>query len=538
MATRIIDHRASRPRLPFDVQLVVAENCPDVPTLLALVSSHRTLREHGARLALQLPTARVRLHTEPALHSFFHFVAPLTRIEGLPARLTHLHTLDISLGIVRAASVEALTTMLGHVPELSSLTLREPEAVLTNSAALYAALQRLATLKSLRAFAAGPATRKLVQEVASSLENVALIHGPTAILADGFLELDTVLGPHRDSLTRVHASRATPFARGDPGAETVVFENVRELVIDEFAWDTAPHFLDAFPNVVSLDLGMAVTAHWKLSPVLVRLREANRFFNGGTEDSDSDDSDTEGSDGEEEEEEGDDAWNSGDSDSETEERDEVDALLEMDGRGRMGEHNGVGTHPQAEAGGNDQGDADDEESLAWESLEHVRGGLLDLYVFGNSCEVDVLTIDGLVHDSWAWACVPAVVHDHWPRTLRLEVSSSLDAEAWEIGWKDLGSVRALELKIVVEDLFDEEQLMDNAARANEATCHQLNSFDHKEFACRVFERSGVPTALQICVHTPSRATIWNFDPPVGVNEEDDGMEVRPVLSEEVDLSAP
>ena len=457
----ILDHRASRPRLPFDVQLMVAENCPDVPTLLALVSSHRTLRQHGARLALQLPTARVRLRTELTLHSFIRFVAaPLARMEGLPSRLTHLHTLDVSLVMFGSASVTALTAMLGHVPELSSLTLREPEAVLATSTALYAALQRLTTLKALHAFGMGPDTRKLFREVASSLENVTLTEGQIVRLDDvRRLELDTVLGPHRDTLRRVRASRATPFAGVGPGAETAVFENVRELVIDDFVWDTAPNFLDAFPNVVSLDMGTAITANFKLSPVMVRVREENRAINGGDEYDDSDDSDTEGSGGEEEE---DDALNGGDSDSEMEERDEVDALLEMDEGGQMGEQNvpEIGTHPQADAGGNDyEGDADDKESLVWESLKHVRGGLLDLYVFGNSCEADVLTIDGLVHDSWAWACVPEVVHDHLPFTLRLHVSSALYAEAWEIGSRNLSSVRGLELKIVAEDLFDEEQLM-------------------------------------------------------------------------------
>ncbi len=451
-ATKII-YSPAPPRLPFDVQLIVAENCPDVATIMALVSSHRTLRERGARLALQIPTARVKLHTETCFRSFFHFVAPFGRIENPAPRLTHLHTLDVSLGTVGAASIEALTTMLAHVPELSSLTIREPEETLAGDPALYAALQGLTTLKALHAFAAGPATQKLFVEVASPLEDVTLTHNPSpyAVFADGLLDIGKFLRPHQDTLTRVCASRATPFARGD--TKTAVFENVCDLVIHGFAWDTAPNFLDVFPNIVSLDVGTAVTARWPWSPMLTRVRNANKFIAGGTDDGESDDT---SSDSDDDSDDDDSEWDSSDSGEETEVRYNLNIDIGQPARWQE-----FGTHRQA--GEDDGGDVRDEDDngvhpLAWESLERVRGGLLDLYVFGNSCVVDVLTIDGPVQD--AWACIPAVVGDHRPSTLRLSVSSSLKTDTWN--WKKLVSVRELILEIVVEDLFDEQGLLVSA----------------------------------------------------------------------------
>ncbi|KAI1789452.1 hypothetical protein LXA43DRAFT_1183245 [Ganoderma leucocontextum] len=443
------------PRVPLEIQLSIVEMCPDVRTRLTLVSTHKELRKHGARLALRLPSARVRLFTESTARSFFAFCAA----RGLPRQpsspLALLHTLDITLATVNPADIGNLITLLANVPKLTSLTLRDPEKVLLHQCSLYVALQRLRTLTTFRVHKAGPIAYKLVSEITSALEDVAISPRCEPVCEDddsyGELNLNKVLPRHKDTLRRVCVRCANVLEDEDEfEGDLVVFEKVRQLMIPESVASGAADYIRAFPNVVSLDVGNILTTEEKrLSAKLEDIREEN-----------------------------------------------LSILLDELGQ-----------------------------ELGWCSLERVRGGLLDLYVFGNICRTVVLEIDGLIKDDWA--CIPEVVSYHCARVVRLSVSPSLQVDVWEKNRHRMRTVQCLALQFVVEDQVDLKQLTDTAIRAagsfvrcgtvfldftaqKDAARDRLRDIDHLSLR-RIIEdpRSG---PSEIAIHSPVEMTYWRHRP--------------------------
>ncbi len=334
---------------------------------------------------MRLPSARVRLHTESAARSFFAFCSA----QGLPREpsspLALLHTLDVTLATVNLADIGNLITLLANVPVLTSLTLHDPEKALRRQESLYAALQRLRTLQTFRVHEAGAMTFKLVSEIASALEDVAIDPYRKLPIDDDTdeLNLSMVLARHKDTLTRVCVWRADVMGNGHRlEGDLVVFEKVRELVIHECVTTGAADCIRVFPNAVSLDVGNNLSTHMKWSAALNHMRLGNF------------------------------------------------AALLYDGS----------------FGGPD----------FWPTLERVRGGLLDLYIFGILTCVEALEIDGVVKDDWKR--VPSVVQVYKPDILHLAVSSSLQVDVWEKHRSQFDCVGCLVLRFVVEDLVDLKKL--------------------------------------------------------------------------------
>ena len=377
------------PHIPLDIQLVIVDMCPDVRTRLRLVSTHKAVRYRGARLALQLPSARVQLRSQSTTRSFFAFCAArgLPREPSSPIAL--LHTLDIDVATVNPADTGNLVTLLANVPRLTSLTLRHPEEALRSVSLLYPTLRRLRTLKTFHVHEAGPMAVKLVSEIASALEDITIDrHHGLSTGEDGarIHGLNALLEPHKDTLRRIFVCGMNIVEdKYAVGRDLVIFKKVRELVIPDCVLRDALYCMKTFPNAVSLDVGTALTTRAKrLSQKMTQWRANNR------------------------------------------------RILLNDDAIRAG-------------------------LLSWPaSLEHIRGGLLDLYVFGNPYWVEVLEIDGLIEDDYE--CVPTIVQSHCPEILRLSVSSSLRVDGWEKHRKTLDSVACLILQLVVEDLVDLKQL--------------------------------------------------------------------------------
>nr|VWP01245.1 Serine/threonine-protein phosphatase 2B catalytic subunit A1 (EC (Calcineurin A1) [Ganoderma boninense] len=168
----------------------------------------------------------------------------------------------------------------------------------------------------------------------------------------------------------------------------------------------------------------------------------------------------------------------------------------------------------------------------WPSLKRVRGGLLDLYIFGNSCSVATLLIEGTIKSDWA--CVPVVVKSHHPAILRLSVTPSLPVDLWEKDWRMMCSVNYLVLQFVVDDQVDLESLTDTAIRAvgsfvhckyvfldfkatSDAAHSQLRHLNHPSLRCIVEDRQLGP--FQLAVRSPSKTTYWRHCPDLGRKKE-------------------
>ncbi|KAM5541814.1 hypothetical protein V8D89_004543 [Ganoderma adspersum] len=446
------------PRIPLDIQLAIVDMCPDVRTRLRLVSTHKAVRYRGARLALQLSSARVQLRSQSSARSFFAFCAA----QGLPREpsspIALLHTLDIDVATVNPADTGNMVTLLANVPRLTSLTLRHPEAALWSVSSLYPTLQRLRTLKTFHVHEAGPMAVKLVSEIASALEDITIDpHHDPSTDEDGVRihGLNTHLARHKDTLRRI-------FVRGvniledeyDIVGDLVIFEKVRELVIPDCVIRDALYCMKAFPNAVSLDVGTTLTTRAKrLTRKMIEWRAKNR------------------------------------------------AILLDDDAIRAGQ-------------------------LSWPvSLEHVRGGLLDLYVFGNAYWIEFLEIDGLIKDDSA--CVLPMVQSHCPEILRLSVSSSLRVDVWEKYRGTLDSVTCLVLQLVVEDLVDLKQLTSTAIRAvgsfkncevvfldfaarDDGAYSRLQGLDHRSLRRIIKPWESGPS--DIIIRSPVETTYWCRNP--------------------------
>ncbi|PIL27856.1 hypothetical protein GSI_11010 [Ganoderma sinense ZZ0214-1] len=454
-----------QPRVPLDIQLAIVEACPDVRTSLMLISTHKTLRKWGARLALQSPSTQVRLYSSAAARSFFVFCAA----QGLPSEpsspLAVLHTLEITLATVNPVGMGYLIILLGNVPRLTSLTLYDPEEALCRHPSLYGALRRLRTLKVFRVYEAKAMAFKLVSEIASALEAVSIEPNSQTVF-DTFLNLGVLLGRHKDTLTRFKTLamnlRSRTQAIHAESVQLVVFEKVQELVLPLCFFPGASHYIKAFPNATSLDLGTHLTKHFR------KRIEAMDHFRSWT----------------------------------------LSAVMGM------------------------HGDPLDPQPDCWPSLETVRGGLFDIYTFGNSCSVAALLIDGLIESEWM--CVPSVVERHYPVILRLSVTPSLCVELWEKEWRKMCSVKHLVLQFVVDDQVDLGDLTDRAIHAvgsfvhckhvfldfkatNPAARSRLLGLDHLSLRYIIEDCQLGP--YEIAIRSPAKTTYWSHHPDSGEMEK-------------------
>ena len=349
-------------RLPNDVLLEIAV-VSDQATKLALSSACYSLRDIVARYALKAHP--VRLSSLAEIDSFARFVRYTSTSASKP-RISFLHSLEISLPTTKLRRVaRGLQRILARAKNLKHLTLIRLEPALVadeQHARVLRALTRPQSLRSLTIRRAGLWTVELLKAITSPLERLSITECCTSISITSALD---------------------------------GFLDMRDLTIErcvvpsrESDDDDDDNDNDSDPEIAEFPLVDRLVVPESVADSDADFMEAFpnlRFLDVGT----------------------------------------VVTKCE----GWSPEHRFIRStniNSKLELLKNPGLDEDGNMRTYWKTLESVRGGILDLALFGNVSTVRELEIVGQI--SQGFKLIPAVVGDHSPQILRLSVGDKEDDE--------------------------------------------------------------------------------------------------------------